>query len=128
RPVRFGDLLRGRPVLLTFVYYRCPMLCTLVLNGVVRALRTLDFQAGREFDVITVSIDPAETSDLARAKKAEYLREYGRPGAGQGWRFLTSDAASIADLTRAAGFRYRYDETTGRFAHASGVIVLTPDG
>jgi protein SCO1/2 len=128
RSVRLGDYLGRRPVLLNFVYYDCPMLCTLVLNGVVRSLRTLDFQPGRDFEIVTVSIDPRETPGLARAKKTQYLESYRRAGAEQGWHFLTGPAESIAALTGAAGFRYRWDEPTRQFAHASGIMILTPDG
>jgi protein SCO1 len=128
REVRLSDYLGKRPVLLNFVYYECPMLCTLVLNGVVRALRTMDFEPGKEFEIVTVSIDPRETPALARAKKQEYLAAYGRPGAEAAWHFLTGSQDSIARLTQAAGFRYRWDEQTGQFAHASGIMLLTPQG
>ena len=128
RDVRFADLLGERPVVLTLVYYECPMLCTLTLNGLSGALKTLNFDIGREFDVVTVSFDPRETPALAAAKKKAYLARYGRPGAEQGWRFLTGDAAQIARLTRAVGFRYAWDEKTRQFAHPSGVVLLTPDG
>jgi protein SCO1 len=128
RDVRFGDLLGKRPVVLTLVYYECPMLCTLTLNGLSGALKTLSFDIGREFDVVTVSFDARETPALAVAKKKAYLARYGRPGAEQGWHFLTGDAASLARLTRAVGFRYAWDERTRQFAHPSGVVLLTRDG
>lgn len=127
--VRLGDLLGGeKPVILTLVYYRCPMLCNQVLNGVVRSLLPVKLDMGRDFDVLTVSIDPTETPDLARAKKAGYVRRYGRPGAAAGWHFLTGDAGPIRRLADAVGFRYRYDPRSGQFAHAAGICMLTPGG
>ena len=128
RPVRFGDLTGARPVVLTLVYYECPMLCTLTLNGLLSALETLSFSPGREFDLVTVSFDHREGPDLAAAKKKVYLEKYGRPGAETGWRFLTGDEEQIGRLTRAVGFRYAWDAETRQFAHPAGVMVLTPDG
>ncbi len=128
RAVRFGDLFRGKPVVLAFVYYKCPMLCTETLNGLVRALRALSFDAGLQFDVATVSIDPRETPALAAAKKAPYVERYGRAGAARGWSFLTGDSGSIRRLAGAAGFRYAYDAELDQYAHATGLIVLTPEG
>jgi protein SCO1/2 len=126
--VRLGDLLRGRPVILTPVYFECPMLCSMQLNGLVRALRVMPFTAGKEFDVITFSIDPAETFELASAKKQHYVRDYGRPGVSAGWHFLTGDAGSIRRLTDDIGFRYIYDEPVKQWAHVSAIMALTPDG
>lgn len=117
-----------RPVVLALVYYQCPMLCTQVLNGLTQSLAALEFDAGEEFDVLVVSFDPTETPDLAASKKAAYLRRYDRPGAEAGWHFLTGDRASIERLTETVGFRYRYDERSKQYAHASGAIVLTPEG
>jgi protein SCO1/2 len=128
RGIRLGELVKDKPVVLSFVYYECPMLCTEVLNGLLRSLRALSFDVGREFDVITVSFDPAETPELARAKKEEYLARYDRPGAASGWHFLTGEEDSIRALTRAVGFRYLYLPDRDEFAHASGVMVLTPAG
>jgi protein SCO1/2 len=128
RSVRLGDYLGKRPVLLTLVYYDCPMLCTLTLNGLAGALSALAFDVGREFEVLTVSFDPSETPALAAAKKAAYLRRYARPGAEAGWHFLTGDAGSTAALARAVGFRYAWDPETRQYAHPAGVIVLTPEG
>lgn len=128
RDVRLGDYLTGAPVILVPAYYECPMLCTLVLNGLTSALRALSFDAGREFTVVTFSINPRETSELAAAKKAAYLADYRRPGAEAGWHFLTGDEAAITALTRAIGFRHAWDERTRQYAHASGIVVLTPDG
>jgi protein SCO1 len=128
REVRLGDFLGRKPVVLTLVYYECPMLCTLTLNGLAGALKTLAFDVGREFDVVTVSFDARETPALAAAKKKAYLARYDRPGAEKGWHFLTGDAAQVARLTGAVGFRYAWDERTKQFAHPSGVVLLTPDG
>jgi protein SCO1/2 len=127
--VRLGDYFHeGRPVLLSVVYYSCPMLCTLVLNGMTDALTELEWSPGREFELITVSFDPRETSTLARLKKQNYLSEYGRPGAGDGWHFLVGSEASIRALTEAVGFRYRWDEQGQQFVHQAALYVLTPDG
>jgi protein SCO1/2 len=129
--VKLGHYFGQRPVVLAFVYYDCPMLCTQVLNGMVTSFRVLPFQVGKEFDVVTVSFDPRETSTLATTKKKvyiDYLPEKMRPAAMNGWHFLTGDQANIAKLTEAAGFRYHYDEATKQFAHASGIMVATPQG
>ncbi len=126
--VTLGSLLRGRPVILNLVYYECPMLCTLVLNGLLSAMKALPFDAGQEFDVITVSFDPKDTPALAAKKKATYLNEYRRPSAEHGWHFLTGDAPSIERLAAAVGFGYRYDPERKEFAHAAGLEVLTPKG
>ena len=128
QPVELGRYFGRRPVILTLVYYDCPMLCTLVLNGLVSALGVLSFDVGDQFDVVTVSFNPQDTPELAAAKKAHYLQRYGRPTAAQGWHFLTGEAASIERLTRAVGFRYAYDPEQKQFAHAAGIVVLTPQG
>jgi protein SCO1/2 len=128
RAVRLGDCLAGRPAILVLAYYRCPMLCTEVLNGLLDSLRKLPFDVGDRFNVVTVSFDPREKPPLAAAKKAHYLSEYGRPGADAGWHFLTGESASIEALTAAVGFRYRFDDTHDRYAHASGIMILTPEG
>jgi protein SCO1/2 len=104
------------------------MLCTVTLNGLASALDVVSFEPGRDFEIVTVSFEPKETPELARAKKAAYLRRYKRPGAAAAWHFLTGDADQIRRLTEAVGFRYAWDETTKQYAHASGVMVLTPDG
>jgi protein SCO1 len=127
-PVKLGDYLGDKPVLLVPAYYECPMLCTIVLNGVTSALRALPFDVGREFRVVTFSFNPHETSELAAAKKATYIEDYRRPGAAAGWHFLTGDEQSIAALTQAIGFRYVWDEPSKQYAHASGIVVLTPGG
>ena len=126
--VKLGDYFGRKPVVLAFVYYECPMLCTQVLNGLETALRVLDESVGDEFEVVTVSFDPRETPVLASGKKMAYLERYNRAGAGEGWHFLTGEPASIDALTKAAGFRYVWDEQTQQFAHASGIVVATPAG
>jgi protein SCO1/2 len=128
RAVRLGDYFGKRPMILNLVYYQCPMLCGEVLSGLESALRVLKFDVGKEFDVLTVSFDPHETSEMASAKKAEYLKRYGRSGAAAGWHFLTGPQESIDALTTAAGFQYQYDARTGQFAHATALMVLTPEG
>jgi protein SCO1 len=127
-PVRLGDFFGQKPVILSLVYYECPMLCTTALNGVEQSLKEIRFDLGKEFDVVTVSFDPTEKPPLANAKKAVYVGLYGRPGAAQGWHFLTGDEESIQRLTQAVGFRYNYDPTIKQFIHATGIIVLTPQG
>lgn len=116
------------PVILTLVYYNCPMLCTQVLNGLNRSLKEIPMDVGKQFSVVTVSIDPTERPVLAAAKHELYTGIYGRPGAAQGWHFLTGDEANIKQLARAMGFRYAYDPDSKQFAHASAIFVLTPEG
>ena len=128
RVVTLGDYFGKRPVILTLNYFECPMLCTEVLNGLVSALGVMNFSIGKEFDVVTVSFDPRDTPERARQKKAAYLRRYKRPGSESGWHFLTGSDHEIAALTRAVGFRYAYNAKAGQFAHASGVMVATPEG
>jgi protein SCO1/2 len=126
--VRLGQFFHGKPVVLSLVYYQCPMLCNQVLNGMMGAFRQVSFNIGEQFEVITVSFDPRETPDLAAAKKITYIKAYNRPGAEAGWHFLTGDEANIKRLTEAVGFRYLWDEQTKQFAHASAIMVLTPEG
>lgn len=118
----------ARPVVLNLVYFECPMLCNVSLDGLVRALRDLKFTPGDEFEILTVSFDPRETPQRAAQAKRKFFRTYGRPEAAAGWHFLTGDEAAIRELTEAVGFRYRWDERGGQFAHAAGIVVLTPDG
>jgi protein SCO1/2 len=127
-PVTLGSYLGERPVLLVPAYYECPMLCTLVLQGVVRALRALPFDVGRELTVVTFSFDPRDTPARAATRKAAALADYRRPGADAGWHFLTGDEAAIRALTAAIGFRHAWDAERQQYAHASGVLVLTPGG
>lgn len=128
KAVRFGDYFGARPMVLVLGYYRCPMLCSLVLNGMTESLRDLKWSAGRDFDVLFVGIDPGETPALAAEKKANYLRDYGRPGSASGWHFLTGTAEPIRTLADEIGFRYAYDPATKQFAHPSGFVILTPQG
>jgi protein SCO1/2 len=128
RPLPMSELLGRKPLVLALVYYDCPMLCTLTLNGLTGALAAIPFQVGREFDVITVSFDPRETPELAAEKKKSYLARYRRPDAEAGWRFLTGDEAALSRLTAAVGFRYAWDDETKQFAHPAGIVVVTPEG
>jgi protein SCO1 len=129
--VKLGSYFGKKPVVLSLVYYQCPMLCNQVLNGMVTAFKVMAFKPGDEFDVVTVSFDPRETPELAAAKKktyVDYLPEAKRASAASGWHFLTGDEANIKRITDAVGFRYHWDKATEQFAHASGVFVATPQG
>jgi len=126
--VPLSKYIHDKPVILVLAYYQCPRLCNVVLNALVQGLLEISFDAGREFDVVVVSFDPRETPDLAREKKHSYLARYRREGASAGWHFLTGPAESIAPLARSVGFRYRFDPATQQFAHASGLVLLTPGG
>ena len=126
--VRLRDVIHDKPVVLALVYYRCPMLCTQVLNGVLKTSQAMPLGVGTDYDVVAISIDPKESSDLAAEKQRHYSRAYRRPGAERGWHFLTGDQASIEQVAQAVGYRYRYDETTGQYAHSSGIVVVTPKG
>ena len=128
RSVRLGNYFGTKPVVLVFMYYECPMLCTQVLNGLTTSLMVLDETVGREFDVVAVSFDPRETPVLANGKKKSNLDRYRRPESASGWHFLTGDEASIRALTSAAGFRYVWDDKTQQFAHPSGIVVATSEG
>lgn len=120
----------GRPVILTFVYYECPMLCNQVLNGLTGSLKGMNFDVGKDFDVVAISFDARENEipSLAKNKRANYIERYGRPDSEKGWHFLTGTQAAIDAVTSAAGFSYKWDEKSGQFAHAAGVMVVTPDG
>jgi protein SCO1/2 len=126
--VQLGKYFTGKPVILVLSYYQCPRLCPMVLDGLVRSLRTLTLTVGKEFQVLTVSIDARDTPADATAKKSQYLRQYGRAEAADGWHFLTGEPEAIEPLARAVGFRYAYDAEHDQFAHAAGIIVLTPAG
>jgi protein SCO1/2 len=131
RDVKLGQYFGQKPVVLAFVYYDCPMLCTQVLNGMVTSFRVLPFQMSQDFDVVTISFDPRETPALAQSKKqvyVDYLPEKMRVNANNGWHFLTGDQENIAKITEAAGFHYRWDDKTQQFAHASAIMVATPQG
>jgi protein SCO1/2 len=119
---------KGRPVLLEFVYFRCPMLCPMVLEGTTTSLTHLKFDIGKEFDVITVSIDPRDAPAKAAEMKEKYIRRYGRLDSAKGWHFLTAHETAIKKLTEAVGFKYSYDSRTDQFAHGAALLVLTPDG
>lgn len=126
--VSIRQLLHGKPAILTLVYYQCQMLCTEVLNGTLNSLKQVPLDLGKDFSVISVSIDPNETPVLADAKHIMYAGLYGRPGAMQGWHFLTGQQPQIEELAASVGFRYVYDQPSKQFAHASGIVVLTPEG
>jgi protein SCO1/2 len=130
KSVKLGDYFKGKkPVILTLVYYDCPMLCTLVLNDLARSMNRLDtLSAGVDYQVVTVSFNPKETPDLAAQKKASYLQSYHRPHAADGWHFLTGDEASIHQLTEAVGFHYKWDANSKQYVHPSGITILTPTG
>lgn len=126
--VTLGQYFGERPVVLTFVYYECPMLCTLTLNGLATSLGVVDFEVGRQLEVVVVSFDPGEGPEQARAAKAETLRRFGHPESAPGWHFLTGGQASIARLTAAAGFAYEYLPEDDEYAHTSGIVIVNPDG
>jgi len=128
KTVKLGDYFGKRPVILAPVYYECPMLCTEILNGLVRSLKAVTFKPGEEFEVVVFSFDARDTTALAAAKKASYLKRYDRQGTDAGWHFLTGEPAAIKELTAALGYRYLWDPHTNQFAHASGVMVVTPQG
>lgn len=126
--VQLGQYYNKRPMVLVLVYYKCPMLCTMVLNDLNRVLGAMQMNVGEQFDIVTVSFDPTETPELAAKKKHQYVRTYGRPHAEEGWHFLTGDETSIKKLTDTVGFHYAWDQKFQQYAHASGIIVLTPEG
>jgi protein SCO1 len=128
RDVKLRDYFHGKPVLLALVYYGCPMLCNQVEQGVVGSLKMLSFDAGRDYQVVFVSFDPRETPDMAAQKKAAALSRYHRPETASGWHFLTGKEDAIRALASAANFRYSFDEKNNLFAHASGIMLITPDG
>lgn len=128
KEVQLKDYFGKRPAVLALVYYRCPMLCTMTLNSMSAAFKPLNLEMGKDFDVITVSFDPRETPQLAAAKKHTYVKEYGRSGAETGWHFLTGDETSIKTLADSCGFNFFYDPKADQFGHASGIMLLTPDG
>jgi len=128
REVRLGEYFGKKPVVISLVYYNCPMLCNQVLDGLVGTMQAMKFDAGKEYEVVTVSFDPRETPADAVQKKATYLKRYGRAGADAGWHFLVGDQKSIKGLTDAVGFNYAFDEKSNQFAHASAIMVATPEG
>jgi protein SCO1/2 len=126
--VRLGDYFGEKPVVLTLVYYECPMLCTQELNGLLRSVKNIPLDIGKQFNVVTVSFNPKETPGLAANKKKVYVGIYGRPGAAGGWHFLTGDEEMIQKLTGAAGYHYAFDPVSDQYAHATAIIVVTPQG
>lgn len=131
KTVKLGEFFnKGRPVIIAFVYYECPMLCNEVLNGLTGTLKGINFDAGKDFDVVAISFDARENEkpDLARNKKESYMARYGRPGSEKGWHFLTGSEASIQAATQAAGFGFEWDEKSSQFAHAGGIMITSPDG
>lgn len=129
--VKLGEYFsKGRPVILALVYYECPMLCNQVLNGLSGSLKGISFDAGKDFDVLAISFDARENDkpDLAKNKKASYVERYGRPNSEKGWHFLTGTQDSIDKVTKAAGFNYKWDKRSNQFAHAGGIMIVTPEG
>jgi len=126
--VRLGQFFRGKPVVLALVYYECPGLCDLVLNGLSHAMEQISLNVGSDYEVVTVSFNPQETWQLAGAKKANYVEKYQRTGAQAGWHFLTGQKDAIKTLADTVGFHYNWDPVSKQFAHASGILVLTPEG
>jgi protein SCO1/2 len=128
KTVKLRDYFGHKPLILNLVYYNCTMLCGEALAGLSSAMRLVKFDVGNEFDVITVSFDPRETPEMAAAKKKDYVARYGRANAAAGWHFLTGQPDSINALTKAVGFQYQYDAKTNQYAHATAIVVLTPQG
>lgn len=129
KQVKFGQYFGGkRPVVLAMIFYNCTMLCSEVLNGMMRSLKDVNYTPGKEYDVVVVSIDPTETPEIAAGKKKAYLEEYGFSGTESGWHFLTGTEANIKKVTNAAGYFYTYDKTTKQYAHPGGVLMITPQG
>ncbi|HEU0121454.1 MAG TPA: SCO family protein [Bryobacteraceae bacterium] len=127
RPVALRNYLnQGRPVILNFVYYSCPMLCSMVLNGVTSSVRELDWTPGKEYEIVTISFDPRETHELAAAKKQSYLASFDRPAPG--WHFLTDSANSAKKLAEQVGYQYHWDKTRNQYAHSAALVLLTPEG
>ncbi len=126
--VHLGDYFGTKPIVLSLVYFDCPALCTEVLNGELRTMKAISLDLGKDFDAITVSFEPKDTPELAKAKRDVYAGQYGRPGARENWHFLTGDQPSIDALTQAVGFHYAYDSASRQYAHAAAILVLTPHG
>jgi protein SCO1/2 len=128
KTVKLGDYFGHKPLILNLVYYNCTMLCGEALAGLASAMRLVKFDVGNQFDVVTVSFDPRETPEMAAAKKIDYVGRYGRANAAAGWHFLTGQAESIDALTKVVGFQYKYDPKSNQYAHATAIMVLTPQG
>jgi protein SCO1/2 len=128
RPVKLGDYLGKRPAVLVLAYYRCPMLCNMVMQATESGLKPLSLDPGKDFEVIVASIDPTDTPERAAMKKRDIVQRYARPGTEAGWHFLTGPPPSIERLAHAVGFQYVYDKEKDQFAHAAGIVILTPEG
>jgi protein SCO1/2 len=126
--ITLGEAMNGKPTVLALVYYSCPSLCNVVLNGVEGVVDAMKYEIGKDYNVVTVSIDPTEKPELARDKKHSHMVHLHREGADRAWYFLTGDEAAIQRLAGTVGFRYAYDPKTKQFAHAAGIMVLTPQG
>jgi protein SCO1/2 len=127
KSVKLGDYFGKKPVVLTFAYFTCPMLCGLTMTGLTGSLKGMNLDVGKDFEVITLSFEPKDTPEMARAKKENALSRYGRKGTEGGWHFLTGEQAQIERVTKAAGFRYEWDEKDKQYAHATGIVVVTPE-
>jgi protein SCO1/2 len=128
QPTALRTLFRGKPVILALVYYECPMICTEVLNGMVKSFKHLPLDMGKDYDVVTISINPRETPELASTKKGKYLEQFGHPELADSWRFMTGEEAAIKALADSVGFHFVYDENTKQYAHPAGIMVMTPKG
>lgn len=126
--IKLGDVIREKPVVFAFAYYTCPMLCGQVLQGITGSLKAVSFDVGKEYDVVVVSFNPLDSQHQAFKAQNTYSHRYGRPGTEHGWHFLYGDSASIAQVTNAAGFKYKYDETSKQYAHGSAMMIVTPEG
>jgi protein SCO1 len=126
--VTLADCINGRPTIFVLAYYRCPMLCNQVLNGVARTVQGIDLEPGKDIEIVVVSFDPTDTVELAAGKKESVVHAFDHNATGEGWHFLVGDEKSVAAVAESVGFQYQYDATTNQFAHASGIVALTPDG
>jgi protein SCO1/2 len=128
QPVRLGQYFKQKPVVLALVYYECPMLCDMVLNGLTHTMEGISLDVGKDYEVVTVSFNPRDTWQLAGAKKSNYVEKYKRQGAAEGWHFLVGTDENVKKLADTVGFHYKYDPISKQFAHASGIMVMTPEG
>lgn len=128
KTVQLGQYFNDKPVILTLVYYNCPRLCNLVLNGVLKSIRMIPQELGKDYDIVTISFNPKDTPELAKTKKTNYLKKYEGQQKEAGWHFLTGTPEAIQKITEAVGFQYEYIEESGEFAHGSGIMVLTKEG
>ena len=130
KPITLRQCINGKPTVLVMAYYRCQVLCSEVLNGLVDSMRGMpaDYTAGNQFNVVTVSFDHKEHGELATRKKQSYIDRYGRAGAENGWRFLTATEPAVKELTETIGFKYEFDKVFKEYNHPSGIVVLSPEG